>query len=380
MMIVSTLVSASASRHISAATRRCQRCSWDFSPVDSTITSAPNRSRSRRVICWLQRNLEAGPTLPVAAAQHGAVAIQPGEAGAVAGVQIELDHPGRAGEAAIELGQQAIQPLAGTRRAEHHLGQARRGLGHARRVVRRQQVDLVPQLQQAPLVDQVVQPEIAQHLKHVGALRRALGMGDVAHMDHQIGDAHLLERGAERGDQIGRQLRDEADGIGQDRVAARRQGKQPHGRVEGREQLVAGPDRGPGQAVEQGRFAGIGVADQRDHRIGHAPARLAVQPAGPLDRLELALDAIDALVDPTAVELDLGFARAADEAERAALALQVGPGADQARALIGERRQLDLQAAFVAVAPGRRRSPGSARCDRSPCTSRHAPGCAAAPG
>ena len=177
-------------------------------------------------------------------------------------------------------------------------------------------------------------------------------MGDVTHVDHEIGAVHLLERRPERRDQTGRQLRDEADRVREDRVPARRQDELAHGRIEGREQLVAGTDRGPGQAVEQGRLAGVGVADQCYHRIGHAPARLAVQAAGPLDGLEVALDPIDALVDAAAVELDLRFARTADEPQSAALALEMRPGADQARALIGQRRQLDLQAAFPALRPG----------------------------
>ena len=55
----------------------------------------------------------------------------------------------------------------------------------------------------------------------------------------------------------------------------------------------------------------------------------------------------DALADQPAVDFELAFAGAAEEAEAAALALEMGPRAHQPRALIGQRRQLDLQPALM---------------------------------
>ena len=52
-----------------------------------------------------------------------------------------------------------------------------------------------------------VEPEIAQHGEHVGALRLAVGVMGVADMDDEVGFDHLFERGAERGDEMGRQAR-----------------------------------------------------------------------------------------------------------------------------------------------------------------------------
>ena len=121
--------------------------------------------------------------------------------------------------------------------------------------------------------------------------------------------------------------------------------------IERGEQLVARGDLGAGQRVEQRGFAGVGVADQGDHRERHAPAGVAVQAAGAAHLLQLLLQPHDAVADQPPVGLDLGFAGAAEEAEAAALPLQMGPGPHQAGALIVEMRQLDLQRAFARGRP-----------------------------
>ena len=166
-------------------------------------------------------------------------------------------------------------------------------------------------------------------------------------MQDDVGLDHLFERGAEGRHQHGRQIGDEADGIGEDDAVAVRQCDRPQRRVERGKQHVGRDNARRGHAVEQRRFAGVGVTDQRHDRIRHALAAVAMQLAGALDLVELAFDAFDAVFDHAPVGFELGFARPAEKAEAAALALEMGPGAHQPAFLIIEMGVLDLQRAFA---------------------------------
>src|SRR5207253_5069565 len=106
-------------------------------------------------------------------------------------------------------------------------------------------------------------------------------------------------------------------------------------------------DRGASQPIEQRRFAGIGVADQRHNRVRHPPTRLPMQGARALDVIELAPQMGDALADQAAVDFELALAGTAEKAEAAALAFEMGPRAHLPRALVRQCRQLHLQAALM---------------------------------
>src|SRR5690606_11980007 len=118
------------------------------------------------------------------------------------------------------------------------------------------------------------------------------------------------------------------------------------------EQKVFRQHLGSGEAVEQRGLARVGVADQRHDRMRHALARFALEIAPAHDGFELDLDLGDAVVDEAAVDFDLRFAGAADEAEAAALALEMGPAPHQAAALIREMRELDLETALARARAG----------------------------
>src|SRR5262249_18401913 len=82
-------------------------------------------------------------------------------------------------------------------------------------------------------------------------------------------------------------------------------------------------------------------------RIGHALAAVTVKLARAFDFLELVFDARNALLDQPAIGFELALARTAEEAEAAALTLEMRPRADQSAFLIGEMRRFDLQRALA---------------------------------
>ena len=246
--------------------------------------------------------------------------------------------------------QQVLDPLAGQRRDRRRPRQPRRRLAQRLAFALRQRVDLVPDLDDPRLV-RLADAELRQDVAHVLGLDRALGMGDVAHVQDQVGVDHLLQRGAERRHQLGRQIGDESHRVRQHHPPPRRDLDRPHRRVERGEQHVPGQDPCPGQPVEQRRLARVGVAHQRHHRDVRPLARRPMLAAGAHRLGQRLADALDPLVQRPPVRLDLGLAGAAEKAETAPLALQMGPGPHEARFLIGQMRQLDLQHALARARP-----------------------------
>ena len=74
-----------------------------------------------------------------------------------------------------------------------------------------------------------------------------------------------------------RQFLDETDGIRQETFLPVRQREMTRQRVECREELVFGKGLGASQAVQQRRFSGIRVANERDERQRGAFAAALVQ-------------------------------------------------------------------------------------------------------
>ena len=260
-------------------------------------------------------------------------------------------NPGTLGQNLADQFKQRLNPLAGQCGDCHHrfIRPRRDLLSQLRCAIFGQQVPLVPGLNDRHcggrpfILDQI---ELAQDFKHLAFLRRRIGIGDIADVDDHIGRHNLFKRGPKRRDQLGRQIGNETDRVGQDRLVHAGQPDPPHGRIKRGEQQIFGHYRCPGQPVEQRAFSGIGIANQGDHRPRCFFAPAAMQAAGAADLIEFAAQLCHPVADQAAIGFDLGFARAAQKAEAAALAFKVSPAAHQSPGLIVKMRQLHLQAPF----------------------------------
>ena len=158
--------------------------------------------------------------------------------------------------------------------------------------------------------------------------------------------AHLLEGRREGLDQLGRQLLDEPDRVGEDDQLAGRQLETPGGGVQGGEEQVVGEHLAVGEDVEQRRLACVRVPDQRARRERNIGPRGAPRTALPFDHHEAFAKSLELLADEAPVHLDLLLTRAASEPDAAALALEVGPPAGEAGEQVLELRHLDLHPAL----------------------------------
>ena len=169
----------------------------------------------------------------------------------------------------------------------------------------------------------------------------------VHHLEQDVGAVHLLERRAERVDQLVRELVDEADRVRHDDGLALAQLDHPTGRVQRGEEPVLGPRHlRSDQRVEQRGLARVRVADDAHRR--EQPAVPTPRGRRPLlaDLLDPLFHLLDPLADDPPVRLELALARAAGP-DAATGPRQVRPEAGEPRQLVLELRELHLEATLV---------------------------------
>lgn len=166
----------------------------------------------------------------------------------------------------------------------------------------------------------MVGDNIRDHLADCVDLGQRVDVGAVHHVHQQIRVDHLFECGAERLDQLGGQVPDEPDGVGEHEWPAVGKFRAPGGGFQGGEQRVLHQHPGPGQRVEQAGLAGVGVADDGDRRHLASQAAAALGVAGLLHVLDLAAQLGHPLADAAPVGLDLGLTGTAQAHPAAAAA------------------------------------------------------------
>lgn len=176
----------------------------------------------------------------------------------------------------------------------------------------------------------------ADFAKHIGGGFMEGGrtrMAGIDEMDEEIGKSGFLQRGTETLHQVVWQVADEADGVGEQQLLAVGHGHAARAGIQGGEQFVLGEHFAFGELIEQGRFAGVGVTDDRSVWDGNAAALFSLGFALSAYIGEVSLKLVDAFVGKTAVDLELGFTFTTSCAGAAAtlttLTVKVSPHAGQ---------------------------------------------------
>ena len=175
--------------------------------------------------------------------------------------QHDLDRAHAVVQHLVELCQQCGQTVAGLGARQQNVRVKGHGVGGVALVVDDQLRD-------------VRAVEAAQHIIGHGQLFGCLCVARVGHLDDDIRERGLLQRGFERLHQMVRQAADKADGIHQNNLQTAGQYQLAGCRVQRRKQHVGFKNLLAAQRVQQARLADVRVADQRDHRH-------IVLPAGP---------------------------------------------------------------------------------------------------
>jgi hypothetical protein len=178
------------------------------------------------------------------------------------------------------------------------------------------------------------------------ALTTPVGIAHVEDVNQEVGIAQLFQSRAEGVDEVFGEIGDEADGVGDADVALRRNVGAANRRIEGCERLVGDERIAAREPVEQRRFSGVRITDERNERL--AAVAGAANRALPAHAFELAAQHADARADAAAIDFQLRFPGPTG-ADAAAQTRKVGTDADEIRLAVAQLRELDLQLPFAAA-------------------------------
>ena len=193
--------------------------------------------------------------------------------------------------------------------------------------------------------------EFAEHGIHRLDLLCVTRVGEVHHMQEQVRQLDLLESRLEGFDERVRELADETHGVGEQNLLMVRQRELARGGIECFEKPIAGFDSRASEPIEEGGFAGVRVAHERDEWPVVAQAAFALDAPVFAHLGQFALEPGDAVLHAAAVDLELGFAGAAC-ADAAGLSREVTPHAGEAGEEVLELGEFDLQTALAGAGSG----------------------------
>ena len=123
----------------------------------------------------------------------------------------------------------------------------------------------------------------------------------IDHVHQQVRLAQFLQSRSERPDEFLRKIPDETDGVRNDHLSILWESEPPAGRIERFKDSVFCRDTALGKDVQEGRFSGICVPDERDNRqaIPCTAGAALVLVTGKL--VQLSLQMCDAVSDPSSV-------------------------------------------------------------------------------
>ena len=169
---------------------------------------------------------EAGHFAVVLAAAHVAVAVEPGDGGAIAQRHRHLARLAPPGSGNPRSPRSSCVDALPAQRRHRDTGVPARGrrrcgsAGCARCSTGRASILFSASIIGVPSPSSIA-PSSRSTSSTSARWRSRVGMGDVADMHDQVGLDHLFQGGAEGGDQMGRQVGDEADRVGDHAVACR---------------------------------------------------------------------------------------------------------------------------------------------------------------
>lgn len=188
-----------------------------------------------------------------------------------------------------------------------------------------------------------------------------LGVVDVDDMHDEVGFDGFGEGGFEGFDEEGRQVTNETDGIGdQDFTAAFLvfvvgvvldfilEIEFADAGVEGGEELVGDIGSFVGEGVEEGAFAGVGVADESDGFEVLTPAALAVSPTDVLVVFEFVADVDFLALEVAFHHFGVGFSLSGTKSDGSGLSGEFHSHVEDARAHVLDGGEFDLEFGFGA--------------------------------